>query len=256
MRYAFIVPLLALILISCNNDETPTPEGIRNVNSQICQEIRGVEGLYWDISNGGNRGDIPGGVPTVAQVGGNFIHSGHPMLGFIYPSGYSAVELRQDNPELIGVNLLRNDNQAVWRYYLQTVFTRTNATQVLQSEINQFLNFVGENGQNWERVCERNESGFQPSGNIEQTFASRLIRARGFTGVFVVDVKVFPDLGFSFIATQVSFSPTADFENEILSTYLPVSWQLLFTNRGSSPDRDGDGVPDDLDRAPDDPTRW
>ncbi|WP_162416619.1 hypothetical protein [Cyclobacterium roseum] len=258
MRKESFIPFLAFLIltISCNNNDEPTAQGIRNVTSQLCNNISGVEGLYWDISNGVNRGDIPGGVPTVAQLGGNFIHSGHPLLGFTYPSGYSPVELRQDNPLLIGVNLLRNDDQAVWRYYLQTVNSATNATQVLQSEINQFLNFVGGNGQNLEVACSNNASGSQASTGMQQTFASRMIRSQGFTGVFVVDVKVFPDLGFSFIATQVSFSPTADFENEILTTYLPVSWQLLFTDSGSSPDRDGDGVPDDLDRAPDDPTRW
>ncbi len=72
MRYAFIVPLLAILLIACNSNEEPTPEGIRNVTSNICDRISGVEGLYWDISNGLSRGDIPGGVPTVAQVGGKF----------------------------------------------------------------------------------------------------------------------------------------------------------------------------------------
>ncbi|WP_375584641.1 hypothetical protein [Cyclobacterium xiamenense] len=251
-----LIPVLLFLTISCSTNEEPSTQNIRNVTSQLCASASGVEGLYWDLSNGGNRGDIPGGVPTVAQVGGNFIHSGHPLLGFTYASGYSPVELRQDVPLLIGVNLLRNDDRGVWRYYLQTVNSATNATQVLQSEINRFLNFVGGNGQNLEVVCSNNGSGSQPGTGMQQTFASRMIRSQGFTGVFVVDVKVFPDLGFSFIATQVSFSPTADFETEILRTYLPVSWQLLFTDSGSRPDRDGDGVPDDLDRAPDDPTRW
>lgn len=258
MRNVRIVPLLIILILSfsCSDNDEPTVQDIRNVNSQLCTNVSGVEGLYWDLSNGAIRGDVPGGVPTVAQIGGQFRHSGHPLLGFTYPSGYSPVELRQDNPLLIGVNLRRDDNQSIWRYYLQTVYSAITATQVLQSEINQFLNAVGGNGQNLELICTNNGSGTEPNTGMQQTFASRMIRSQGFTGVFVVDVKVFPDLGFSFIATQVSFSPSADFENEILNTYLPVSWQLLFTNSGSSPDRDGDGVPDDLDRHPDDPTRW
>lgn len=181
MRNKYVVPLLAFLFLSlsCTKDEEPTAQGIRNVNSHLCNNISGVEGLYWGLSNGVNRGDIPGGVPTVAQVGGNFIHSGHPLLGFTYPSGYAPVELRQDNPLLIGVNLLINDDQAVWRYYLQTVNSATNATQVLQSEINQFLNFVGGNSQNLELVCTNSGSGSQASTGMQQTFASPMIPPSG-----------------------------------------------------------------------------
>ncbi|WP_154856035.1 hypothetical protein [Cyclobacterium xiamenense] len=77
---------------------------------------------------------------------------------------------------------------------------------------------VGRNGQNVAVVCTNSGSGSQPGTGMQQTFASRMMRSQDFTGVFVVDVKVFPDLGFSFIATQVSCSPTEEFENEILST--------------------------------------
>ena len=146
---ACIVLFLAVLFlsISCANTEEPTAQGIRNVNSQLCGNRSGVEGWYWDISNGVHPGDIPGGVPTVARLDGNFIHSGQPLLGFNIPSGYSPVDLRQDNPLLIGVNLRRNADRAVWRYYLQTVNSAINATQV---SISQPKN---SKKKSWIRIC-------------------------------------------------------------------------------------------------------
>ncbi|MEX2565733.1 MAG: hypothetical protein WD431_07325 [Cyclobacteriaceae bacterium] len=56
MKITFIVMIFATLAIffSCNNNEEPTAQGIRNVNSNFCDRINGVEGLYWDITNGSN----------------------------------------------------------------------------------------------------------------------------------------------------------------------------------------------------------
>ncbi|WP_114749850.1 hypothetical protein [Pleomorphovibrio marinus] len=246
---------LALTLLSCSGNEADPRVDLSRVSSQICQNSMGTEGLYWDILNGVPRGDIPGGLPTVANIGGNYIHSGYPPLGFIYPSGYRPVELRQEFPQLVGVNMLRNDDQSLWRYVNQTFLGPADASQVVEFELNEFLQFVGGNQQQMQVIC-TNAGTQQPIPTIVATNQSLLVRVQGFTALFVVGVNFATDLGVSFISTQVSFAPTEQFDQEVLGAFLPIHWQLLVRERGEWSDRDGDGVPDHLDRFPDDPTRW
>lgn len=253
MKYLlYMLPVcLLLCTTACNNEEI-APR-IENVPSQICNDALGLEGLYWDISNGRARGDIPGGLPTIANIGGHFIHSGYPFLGFMYPAGFRPFELRQEFPQLIGVNVLRDDNRALWRYMTNTFLGRTDANQVVQFEINEFIRFFNGNPQQVQVVC--NHSGAtQPIPTILTTNASVLLRMGDMTAVFVISVNYASDLNISFVATQVSFAPTAEFGNEVLRTFLPIHWQLLVNENGVQ-DSDGDGVPDHLDRFPFDPSR-
>ncbi len=243
-----------LLFSSCGSEENDPQVNLIRVPSQICQNSMGTEGLYWDVSNGVQRGDIPGGLPTIANIGGHFIHSGYPPLGFMYPSGFRPVELRQEFPQLVGINMMRNDDRALWRYLNQTFLGRADAAQVLQFELDQFLQFVGGNQQQMEVIC-TNTGTQQPIPTIVATNQSLLVRVQGFTALFVVGVNFASDLGVSFISMQVSFAPTENFDQEVLQTFLPIHWQLLVREGGWS-DRDGDGVPDHLDRFPDDPTRW
>lgn len=200
---AFIIILFVLSCSKDDNDVNPA-DALAGVSSQICTNISGVEGLYWDISNGILRGDIPGGFPVVKNPGGNFVHSAYPPLGFTYPVGYAPTEISQASTQSIGVNLLRNDNRALWRYQNVTFFGNTNSNQVLQVEMNQLLNFLGNPG-NVQTVC-ANSGTKQLVHTLQTTYASALVRMGEFTALFVMNVNFAFNSGTSIIFKQVTFA--------------------------------------------------
>ena len=245
--YRFIFSIFfSLLLIGCSNDDSPqdTVQQLANVMAETCPQISGVQGLYWDLANGVARGDIPGGIPTIAEIGGNFIHSGYPALGFQYPAGYTPIEL--GDPQTIGVNMLRDDGQSIWRYVNTSFQGLVSAEQVLQFEIDTFVNIMGTSG-DVQIICESSSS--QPQGQATISTASVLIRSGASTAFLTANSYADPGLNFSFLGIQVAGAPTDEIENEILSTYLPISWQLLFTG-DTVVDSDGDGHPDITDDFP------
>ncbi len=110
MKVRFVFILVTILAIQSCKEQEDDLQSIDNVPSQICSEITGITGLYWDLSNGVPRSDIPGGVPTIENPGGTFSHSVLPLLGFEYPAGYRAVELKNESTQLVGVDVLRQDN--------------------------------------------------------------------------------------------------------------------------------------------------
>ena len=245
---------LALILISaCKRDEAITEQQqIADLRSQQCSNVTGMAALHWDIFNSIPRGDIPGGLPTVREVGGHFMHSGYPGLGFTYPAGYRAEEIRDNATQTIGVNVIRNDNRAVWRYMTTTFFGITNAEQVLQSEMNQMLAFLGSSS-NVEVICS-NGGTERPTATMTNTGSAVLLRIGEFSALIGITVTSELTIGASFIAIQLCVSPTAEYDRVALEAFLPIMWQLLY-REGSWKDSDGDGVPDHLDKFPNDPTK-
>lgn len=241
---------LPLLMVGCNRSDEPSQqELLSNITSQLCTDVRGVQALFWDMNNGILRGDIPGGVPTIKNPGAYYIHSGYPALGFQMPQGYRAVEV--SGSTTIGVNVLRNDDNALWRYVTTSFFGTTNANQVLQSEINQMVSNLG-NPQNVTVVCS-NASNRRLTADMQSTSATALVRAGNFTALIAANVNTMATTNSSFVGIQMTLGPTAEYDQLVLDTFLPISYQLLFIDRGSIEDSDGDGVPDDKDRAPFDP---
>ncbi len=239
-------------ILSCSKESEPTNpiDDAANATSQICNDVRGVEAIYWDIFNGVARGDIPGGIPLLTNPGNQFIHSGYPALGFTMPVGYTAHQIGGNSVHEIGVNVLRNDNLVLWRYANVSFFGITNAQEILQQEINTFVSALGSPG-NVQVVC--NNSSSQPQGSATITAATAMIRSGNSTAYFSANVYTSPNLGASFIGVQVAGGPTAEIENLILETFLPITWQLLYTGGNSLLDSDGDGEPDATDADPFDP---
>lgn len=248
LKRTWILILLFAFTVSCRNNSTNAGA---NLQSEICANVTGVEALFWDIMNGIPRGDIPGGVPVVRNPGGTYIHPQIPLLGFQYPAGYTPQTDFTQNA--IGVNVIRNDNGSLWRQTQIATLNQVRARDVLAAEINSLLTFFGGNANQIQVVC-FNE-GTRPSDQLAPgfivDFANRLIRFNGVTAVITASVTFTPS-GLNSIVIQKMASATNQFEDEILNTYLPISWQLLFTNGGER-DSDGDGVPDNRDLCPNTP---
>ncbi len=242
----FLVILLTVSLIQCKKNNNNN--NLQTIKSQICDQVTGMEAIYWDIMNGVPRGDIPGGIPTIKSLGGTYINPYHPLLGFPYPSGYQPFT---DNTQgAIGVNLIRQDNQAIWRYTLISISGTASAQQVVNNEISNLQQFMGTNA-TVQTVC-ANQSSNVPGSGILQNSVSRFIRFGNFSAT--VNVSVTSTSGISQLAIAVSSSPTNQFPGEIQNTFLPIAWELLFTN-GTTKDTDGDGYPDSIDKFPLDPSK-
>lgn len=244
-----LLVLLPILMMGCSDN--PANNQAANLQSEICENITGIEALYWDIMNGIPRGDIPGGVPTIKTIGGTYGHPAVPLLGFQYPAGYTPQT--DTTPNAIGVNVIRNDGQALWRRSQLAILNQVRARDVLVSEINSLVNFFGGNANNIQRVC-ANE-GTPPVNQLAPGFAAefsnRLIRFGNVSAVITVNVTFTPT-GLTSIVIQKNAALTSQFENEIMNTFLPISYQLLFTGGGER-DSDGDGVPDNRDLCPNTP---
>tara|TARA_R110002072_G_scaffold174802_5_gene330415 strand:- start:6422 stop:7171 length:750 start_codon:yes stop_codon:yes gene_type:complete len=238
--------LSALMFLSCSSDDNEINDPLVNFQSELCANITGPTAGYWDSVHG-----LPlpiTNVPTIANPGGQFIHSQYPALGFQMPQGYNGFE----NQIGIGVNMVRNDNQVVWRYVPGlTAPGQVPITDLLTDEINQLFAFYNFNG-NFDVVCAENIT--VPQGNFIINSSSRLLRFENITAVVAVNTYFSQSLGSTFGTVQLASGPTAEFDNLIMEVFLPIHWQLLFIDRDQT-DSDLDGVPDRLDNFPFDPTR-
>jgi len=245
------------LLMSCSKDdggnskEEDELEQVAGAVSQICAEVNGMEAIYWDLFNGISRGDIPGGIPTLDFPGNQFIHSGYPALGFTMPAGYFAVELSDQQTQTIGVNVLRNDEKALWRYLNTTFSGNVDANAVLEAEKEILVSILGTPG-SVQTVCSRSASQPQP-GNAVITSATAMIRSGTTTAFFGVNSYTSFDLGVSFVSIQITAAPTTEFPATVLNDFLPMNWQLLYTGGNTLIDSDGDGEPDVTDADPNDP---
>lgn len=228
----------------------------QNATSQLCSDILGPEAIYWDVRNGIPRGDLPGGVPTIKNPGGQFSHPGFPLLGFMYPAGWNPETLTDPSGTTVGVNLYRQDNQAIYRWTSYQAPGIVPVEDVLTVEINGMLDFFGNPG-TIQRIC-INEGTDNSLGNIIRAGASRLIRAGGLSAIVNVNLTYVDGLPNTFISVQITAGPTAEFNPLIVDTFLPIDWQMLINPSDSSvfDDSDGDGVNDVYDNFPNDPTRW
>ena len=229
-------------------------DAFQNVKSS-CEDVTGVTGLYWDLSNGIARGDVPGGVPVIENPDPDiFIYTEWPLLSVQFPVGYRAEKLGADNPNLIGVDVIRNDNLVVWRYYNDVFQGALTTTDVLRAEINNFLNGFGFNADQIQVDCSNDPKSQQITTSLFTGFESRLIQIGDMTAQFTANVTYASDLNTSFYHAQVSFAPTGEYESVVMSTFLPIHWQLFVTDKEFM-DSDGDGVVDQNDNFPFDPKR-
>ena len=248
-----LVTFMVLSVFACSKDDTGQDDPknqFADFNSQICQNITGIKALFWDYANG-----LPtplAKIPTIKNPGDYFIHSAYPQLGFQLPQGYTAFEVSQAQPPLLGVNVIRNDNRAVWRYVpINSLDGQVTVSNAVASEVNGMFNFYGFNG-NFNVLC--SETKTTDFGGVQLVFSARLIEFGEFTGLVYTNLTFSPSINLTQVSSFVAAAPTADFDFEVFNTFLPISFQLLVIDDGVR-DSDLDGFPDNEDAFPFDPNR-
>lgn len=245
--------LLLFVLVmtfSCSKDDNDGNQELQNFRSSICNNVSGIQAVYWDYSHG-----LPvplTQIPTISDPGAYYIHSQYPALGFQMPAGFVAQDVYVPQTGSIGVNVFRNDNNVLWRYVPSSSFQGpVGINDVLASEINSMFGFYGFNGTP-EVVCttthQENIAGFT------RFFGARLLRFGGRTALVWASTMYESSLNVTFTSLSVSVAVTEEFDAQVLNTFLPISFQLLVIDGGVR-DSDLDGTPDHQDNFPFDPTR-
>lgn len=244
-----MIGLLLFIMSSCGNDDL-NPDAVQNASSQLCNRVTGPKAVYWDLSNGIPRVDLPNGLPPVVNnIGGTFSHPDFPLLGFNYPAGWDPVALR--GPQTVGVNLIRQDGNGLWRWFSTSVNGVVGARQLRDFEITTMRQNLGLSA-NVDNICV-NEGTASIAPGIVQSFSNILISVDGITALIVANVTNVEGLPTTQTNVQVAFGPSEQFDALIFDVYLAIGFQLLY---GEGPrDSDNDGVIDIRDRFPNDPTR-
>jgi len=217
--------------------------------SQLCAPLSGALAIQYDVQNGVPTTQLTQ-VPVIANFGGQFIHPTNPQLGFVYPPGWTPETLLDQSS--FGVNLIRNDRRAIWRWNFAQASLGTTASSIRDQEVSQLLAFLGVTGP-VTTLC-LDDATTTPAPGITNRGSSTMIQGGGFTGIVVTSTVFVDGLPAGSAFAVVSAGPTAEIDSLIFSTFLPIHFQMLVGN-GSSTDSDGDGVSDPADNFPRDPTR-
>ena len=244
--------LVLVLLVSCSkkDNNTTQADAIANYTSQLCNNVSGVKAIYWDGANGLQMPLTE--IPLLENTQEQFIHSQYPYLGFPLPQGYTGFELYDEQTATIGVNVIRNDNQVVWRYVPTTTFPgNTTITDVMALEINQALAFYQFNGTP-QVLC--TETRTSSENGITTTFSARFINFGNYTALVWANIQNVEGLNSVFASTATTVGQATEYDDLIMSIFLPLNFQLLVIDNGVL-DSDLDGTPDSQDNFPFDPTR-
>ena len=245
--------LFLIVCIGCSTDDASLrDQQLSSRVSTTCQNqnVTGLTGLYWDITNGDLNafGQIQPVPPVIQNPGDLYIHSQQPILSFTIPQGFSAFEATE--PSAVGVNILRNDNQVLYRWVpLITAFQPLVPTQaIIEQEINTMLSFYNFQGQP-EVLCSATR---QNTNVFPQEFNARLLRFNGMIAQVWVLGTYIEGVGSSNFAISISVAPEEEFGTQVQETFLPFIFQLYVRPDGEFIDNDNDGVdvlidPDDTD---------
>ena len=219
-----------------------------SASSQLCAELSGYEAIYWDFIHGVLRADLPSTAFTIPfNVQGSYTNSRHPILGFLVPVGWSVFDAVDQSGYAfsgteVGADLIRNDNQAVWRY-MQTAQISGNFTSasILNAEVNTALSFLG----NPTQISEHCEINFQRAGILgPESFASKVVRTDNFTIMAQIRVIIVEGTA-SYYTGHLTVARTSENPQLIHDIFVPMITQLY--GGGSDPAACEDGEDNDGD---------
>lgn len=225
---------------------------VSGTTSNICDAINGLTAVYWDFSNGIPRGDLPNTANTIPT---NFtVTFAHPtILSFFFwhPAEWVAQNVYAQPAGTYGVDLVRNDNKAVWRHLTTSVNGNVAVGDLLNQEVNTMLSFIG-NPANPETVCEF--SGAEPNfAGGTTSVASVLIRAGGFTANVNTKITSVPLGGGTFLSQASVYlvvTPSDEYEQNVRDVFVPIITQFYGGSSATKPacsdgdDNDADGKTD------------
>ncbi len=225
---------------------------VSQAGSFLCPDITGLEALAWDVYNGVIRTDPV--LPPLPPAGPTYTHPAAPLLGFFHPPEYTPFTTNLGIHEF-GVDLVRNDNQVVWREYHRNVFGNVSALAIRDGEVQGVLNHLGANG-GIQTVCAR--EGVVPDGQGNRFSAANIMfRVGNHTAIVIVRAFFFASTGSTGSLRKVYLAPTAEFGQRALDTFLAIDWQMNLGNDAGFKDSDQDGWRDSADIEPfnrDEPT--
>lgn len=215
--------------------------------SSICSGITGGLAAYWDWLNGVFHPLAR--VPTAGGSWPTYRHPGYPLLGFRYPPDWTPNTIAAE--ETVGVNLLRNDNAALWRELGTWGDVSAGVRAWRDAEINFILQSMGNPGP-VATIC-TNEGQSSLAAGVTAAGSNIILTAGGFTIIVKATTTTLDGLGGGQILFNTIVAPTGEMNQLAFDVFLPIHFQLFVG--ASTQDSDGDGVPDDQDNFPGDSTR-
>lgn len=242
-----------LLLFSCNKDDSQPEQQdeFETFTSSICDNVIGPKALYWDYAH-----SLPvplTEIPSITEFGSQYINSQYPGLGLQLPPNYTATDVIVPQTQTIGVNVLREDRNVLWRYLPTSTFQgQVDVNAIIGFEIDTMTDILEFNGTP-DVLCTTTQQSIV-GGFFEGTFGARLIEFGNFTALIWVNNLYDSSLGLTFSSISVSLAPTAEYDAIVFDVFLPFSFQLLII-KDEIRDSDADGFPDDQDNFPFDPNR-
>lgn len=215
--------------------------------SALCPGINGGLAAYWDWLNGVFHPLAQ--IPTAGAGWVPYQHPGYPLLGFLHPPDWTPTTIAAE--QTVGVNLLRNDNNALWRELGTWGDASLGARAWRDAEINFILQQLNTSGP-VTTVCVNEETATLAPGVTAQ--GSNIVLTVGaLTMIVKASTTSVDGLSGGQILWNTIVAPTSEMSQLSFGVFLPIHFQLFVGS--STQDSDGDGVPDTQDNAPNDPTR-
>ena len=208
--------------------------------------------MAWDYYNGVLIAEN-GWPPPLPTMGSTYGSDSWPALGFTYPPGWTPTSL--DSSSVLGVNLLRDDQQAMWRYVYATVNGAPDPQAIQTSELDA-ARAAFNLPEPYQTVCSTDATvELSPGTGIVTHVRNVLARSEQHSILLTISVTPFPSLPSSGVYLRHMLAPTAEFPERLYDTFMAIDWQFLVSDSTSAVDSDNDGWLDQFDEFPFDPDR-